>query len=153
ASAHARARLQWTAWSVVVAGAVSAAVWALNQLVSWPESVVPVVVACTALVPVSIALASTEGIAVRVDRLLVHTITVAGLLGMLPGVFLLVVIGLGRSPASSERWVLGLSMVAAALAALLWVPVRERVHDFATRQVYGERHAPDEVLRTFGSRL
>jgi signal transduction histidine kinase len=44
-------------------------------------------------------------------------------------------------------------MVAAALAALLWVPARERLADLATRRVYGERHAPDEVIRTFGSRL
>ena len=41
----------------------------------------------------------------------------------------------------------------AAVAALLWIPVRERLSDFATRRVYGERHAPDEVIRTFGSRL
>ena len=44
-------------------------------------------------------------------------------------------------------------MLAAAVAALLWIPVRERLTDVATRRVYGERHAPDEVLRTFGSRL
>jgi signal transduction histidine kinase len=36
---------------------------------------------------------------------------------------------------------------------LLWLPVRERLTDIATRRVYGERHAPDEVLRSFGSRL
>jgi signal transduction histidine kinase len=39
------------------------------------------------------------------------------------------------------------------VAALLWIPVRERITEAATRRVYGERHAPDEVLRTFGSRL
>jgi signal transduction histidine kinase len=39
------------------------------------------------------------------------------------------------------------------VAALLWVPARERLADLATRRVYGEGHAPDEVLRTFGSRL
>ena len=44
-------------------------------------------------------------------------------------------------------------MVAAAVAALLWLPVRERLTDVATQRVYGERHAPEEVLRTFGSRL
>ena len=44
-------------------------------------------------------------------------------------------------------------MLAAAIAALLWIPVRERLTEFATRRVYGERHAPDEVIRTFGSRL
>ena len=52
-----------------------------------------------------------------------------------------------------EQTLLGLSMLAAAVAALLWIPVRERLTDVATRRVYGERHAPDEVLRTFGSRL
>jgi signal transduction histidine kinase len=31
--------------------------------------------------------------------------------------------------------------------------MRQRLTDFATRRVYGERHAPDEVIRTFGSRL
>ena len=30
---------------------------------------------------------------------------------------------------------------------------RQRLREWATRQVYGERSAPDEVLRTFGSRL
>ena len=48
---------------------------------------------------------------------------------------------------------LGLSIAGAATAALLWVPARERLQDYANRRVYGEQHAPDEVLRTFGSRL
>src|SRR5213078_2094543 len=46
-----------------------------------------------------------------------------------------------------------LSMVAAGVAAALCLPARERLERFANRLVYGERHAPDEVLRTFGSRL
>ena len=33
------------------------------------------------------------------------------------------------------------------------MPARERLTELATRRVYGEGHAPDEVLRTFGSRL
>ena len=62
-------------------------------------------------------------------------------------------LGLGRAPTGDEKTLLGLSMLAAAVAALLWIPVRERLTEFATRRVYGERHAPDEVIRTFGSRL
>ena len=65
----------------------------------------------------------------------------------------LIVLGLGRAPTGSEKTLLGLSMLAAAVAALLWVPARERLAELANRRVYGERHAPDEVLRTFGSRL
>ena len=72
---------------------------------------------------------------------------------MVAASYLLIVLGLGRSPTGDEKTLLGLSMLAAAVAALLWIPVRQRLTDFATRRVYGERHAPDEVIRTFGSRL
>ena len=44
-------------------------------------------------------------------------------------------------------------MVAAAVAALLYGPARQRLAQYANRIVYGEREAPDTVLRTFGSRL
>ncbi|MFI5054308.1 MAG: histidine kinase, partial [Acidimicrobiia bacterium] len=153
ASVHERARLQWPAWAVVVAAAVSASAWVLHELVSWPEPIRAVAVATTVLIPLSLALGSSERIAVRIDRLLVHTITLAGLAVMVAASYLLIVLGLGRSPTGDEKTLLGLSMLAAAVAALLWIPVRERLTELATRRVYGERHAPDEVIRTFGSRL
>jgi len=152
-SVHERARLQWPAWAVVVAGAISVTAWVLHELVSWPEPIRAVAVATTVLIPLSLALGSSERIAVRIDRLLVHTITMAGLAAMVAASYLLIVLGLGRAPTGDEKTLLGLSMLAAAVAALLWIPVRERLTDFATRRVYGERHAPDEVIRTFGSRL
>jgi len=43
--------------------------------------------------------------------------------------------------------------LATAIAAVAFVPARERFVSSATRFVYGARQAPDEVLRTFGSRL
>ena len=46
-----------------------------------------------------------------------------------------------------------LSMVAAGLAALLYLPARRWLTERANRLVYGERVAPDETLRTFGQRL
>ena len=44
-------------------------------------------------------------------------------------------------------------MISAAVAALLYGPARQRLSLYANRLVYGEREAPDAVLRTFGSRL
>ena len=44
-------------------------------------------------------------------------------------------------------------MVAAAVATIAYLPARERLAESANRLVYGERHPPDEVLRTWGSRL
>ena len=152
-SVQERARLQWPAWGVVVAAAISAGAWMLHELLSWPDDLRTVVLATTVLVPLSLALGSSERLSVRIDRLLVHTITMAGLAAMVGASYLLIVLGLGRAPTGDEKTLLGLSMLAAAIAALLWIPVRERLTEFATRRVYGERHAPDEVIRTFGSRL
>ena len=44
-------------------------------------------------------------------------------------------------------------MLAAAIAALAFLPARARLTAFAARFVYGAREAPDEALRTFGSRM
>jgi signal transduction histidine kinase len=44
-------------------------------------------------------------------------------------------------------------MAAAAAAALLYIPAHTRLRAFATRLVYGERRAPEDVVRNFGSRL
>jgi signal transduction histidine kinase len=152
-SPHQRARLQWVAWGVVVGVAVSLVAAILHVLVSWPEPVRGIAVVSTVLLPVSLALGASERVALRIDRLLVHTITLAGLTAMVAACYLLIVLVLGRTPTGDEQTLLGLSMLAAAGAALLWVPVRDRLAEVAARRVYGERHAPDEVIRTFGSRL
>jgi signal transduction histidine kinase len=44
-------------------------------------------------------------------------------------------------------------MLAAAIAAVGYLPARERLITWAKHAVYGAREAPDEALRTFGSRL
>jgi signal transduction histidine kinase len=148
-----RARLQWVAWGAVVAAAISLGAWVLNALVDWPHAVAAVAAASTLLVPFALAVGASDQLAVRIDRLLVHSITLTGLVGLVGASYLLIVLGLGHTPTGDEKTLLGLSMLAAAVAALLWVPARERLTELATRRVYGEGHAPDEVLRTFGSRL
>ena len=148
-----RPRLQWSVWGALVAAAVAVVTAVLAALVDWPGHVLAVCVAGTVAIPLSLALGSLRRQAIRIDRLLVHTIVLVGLVCLVGIVYLLVLLGLGRRPAGDERTLLGLSLLAAALAALAWVPARERLTDLATRRVYGERHAPDEVLRTFGSRL
>ena len=89
----------------------------------------------------------------RVDRLLTHTVSLAGLTALVVGVYAVVVLALGRTPEGSERTLLLLSMGAAALAALVWLPARRWLSDTVNRVVYGERVSPDESLRTWGSRL
>ncbi len=148
-----RARLQWAGWGVLVGASLGAGAAIVNLLVTWPRPIGAIAVGATAVVPIALAAAVATDRPLRVDRLLVLTIALLGLLALVGASYALVVLGFGHTPSASERSLLGLSMLAAALAALLWVPARERLIAFASRRVYGERHAPDELLRTFGSRL
>jgi signal transduction histidine kinase len=148
-----RQRLQWIGCGAVVAAEAILVVGALRVLVNWPHPAGVVAAACTAVVPLTVAAGASPRLAARADRLLVHTVSLTGLTLVTVAVYVVVVIGLGRTPDESDRALLALSMVAAGIAAALYLPARERLAEIGNRLVYGERHAPDEVLRTFGSRL
>jgi signal transduction histidine kinase len=153
AGAVSRSRLQWVGWGVVVAGGLAVAIGLLDALLDWPSIAEELAIGATLFVPFSIAVSSVETLAVRIDRLLVHTIEAGGIVIMVGAVYLVVVLGFGDAPDQSERRVLGLSIVAAVVAALLYGPVKSRLSDAANRRVYGERQAPDEPLQTFGARM
>jgi signal transduction histidine kinase len=148
-----RQRLQWLGCGATLAGEVAVAMAALRLFVGWPPHAGAVAAAGTALIPLSIAASSNPRLAGRVDRVLVHTVSMLGLTVVVIGVYVVIVLGLGRTPTDDERQLLGLSMIAAGVAALAYLPARERLSDVANRLVYGERSAPDEPLRTFGQRL
>ena len=147
-----RQRLQWLGLAVAIAAETCLVLLALELFLSWPERVLEVAAASTVLVPLALV-AGASRLVTRVDRMLVATVSLAGLTGVVVAVYLVIVLGLGRVPDDEERRLLLLSMLAAVVAALLYLPARNRLGDLANRLVYGERAAPDEALRTFGSRL
>ena len=84
----------------------------------------------------------------------VHALSAAGSAAVVAVIYLVIVLGLGEAPGDdADRKILGFSILAAALAAIGYLPVRGRLVAFATRFVYGTREAPGEALRTFGSRM
>jgi signal transduction histidine kinase len=148
-----RARLQWVAWGVVVFAAVASVAWLLDTLLGWPGDVADVALCASLVVPLAIVLGSFDPFAGRIDRMLVRSIEAGGVVVMIGVVYLLVVLGFGDAPDHAQRRVLGLSMIAAAIASLAYVPVRSRLTDVANRRVYGHQRAPDEALQTFGARM
>ncbi len=148
-----QARIQWIVWGVVVAGTVAVGATALDLLLGWPEHPGAVAMVATATVPVALVVSSFDGPTRWIGPVLVQTIVAVGLIGLVGTTYLLVVIGLGRPPEDSERSVLALSMGAAAIAAVIAVPARHRLVDFANERVYGGRRSPDDALRTFGGRM
>ncbi|MDQ1515883.1 MAG: hypothetical protein QOE80_1713, partial [Actinomycetota bacterium] len=148
-----RRRLQWIGWAVAVAAEIVLVVVALDLLADWPHHFGELALASTGLLPLALAAGTSPQLVARVDRLLTHTVSITGLTGLIVAVYVVMVIGLGRVPAGGERSILLLSMAAAAVAALLYLPARDRLSGVANRLVYGEQTAPDDALRTFGSRL
>ncbi|MDX6232881.1 MAG: hypothetical protein QOH68_1881 [Nocardioidaceae bacterium] len=148
-----RQRLQWLGCGAVIAGEIALVAAALDLFLGWPAHVGAIAAGATVLLPLALAASTSERLVARVDRVLVHTVSITGLTAVVIAVYLVIVVGLGSTPSDADRQVLGLSMVAAAIAAIGYVPARTRLSDVANRLVYGEREAPDEVLRTFGTRL
>jgi signal transduction histidine kinase len=126
----------------------------LHVLVSWPGPAGPVAAAATVLLPLGLIAGELPALGPHAGRLLVQVLSIAGFSVVVAAIYLLIVLGLGKAPGdAADREILGLSMLAAAVAAVGYLPARDRLVASATRFVYGAREAPDEVLRTFGSRL
>ena len=153
ASATERKQMQWIGWGFTVAFGVSIAALMLDALVSWPPHTPAVLLGSTVVIPLALAFSTSPRLNATIDKILSATISLAGLASVVAVVYVAIVLGLGRVPTEKERTLLVLSMIAAAIAALLYIPTRNRLQQVATRMIYGERHAPDEVIRSFGSRL
>ena len=153
AGARDRRRMQWVGWALAVGAEAVLIVIALHALTGRPADLAAWAIAVTGVVPVALVAGTTTRAVNRIDRLLAHTVSIAGLTALIVAVYTVVLLALGRRPEESERSLLLLSMGAAAVAALLWLPARRWLNDAANRVVYGERVAPDEALRTWGSRL
>jgi signal transduction histidine kinase len=154
ASGRDRERLQWAAIGTVLAGTAALSAAVLYLLVGWPAPIAPVAAGATVLIPIGLVAADLPQLGRYGGRILVQVLAIAGFAVTVGVIYLVVVLGLGKPPAdASDRDLLGLSLVAAAVAAISFVPARERLLDWANRRVFGARQAPDELLRTFGSRM
>jgi signal transduction histidine kinase len=151
---HDRERLQWFAVGTVLAASIALVVAVLHVLIGWPGPLGAVAAGATALIPLSLMASESRRLSAQSARLLVRSLTLFGFVAMVSAIYLVVELGLGhKADDGAERTTLGLSLLATGIAALAFVPARERLVSSATRFVYGARQAPDEVLRTFGSRL
>ena len=149
----ARQRMQWLGLALALVADITVVVSALHLLLDWPSDPALVVGSSLGLVAAALMAAASPRLVGRVDRLLSHAVSFAGLTAVVVTVYLVVVVGLGRVPTDSERSVLVLSMLAAAISALLYLPARDRLTVAADRLVYGEPQDPAQALDTFGSRM
>ena len=125
----------------------------LHSLVDWPLDVGAPLLALSCLVPLGLAVGATN-MSSHVDRLLVHLITALGTVTIVAGAYLLAVRGFDKAPTThTDRDLLWWAMAAAAVAAVAQLGLRGRFSRIATSFTYGAREAPDEVVRSFGTRM
>ena len=149
-----RERLQWLGAGAVLAAGLALAASVLHVLVGWPGPLAATAAACSVALPLGLIAGEIRPLGPVAGRVLVQLIAIVGVTIVVSAIYMIVVLGVGRGPATADdRAVLGLSMLAAAIAAIGYLPARERLVASANRAVYGAREAPDEALRTFGSRL
>jgi signal transduction histidine kinase len=154
ASARDRQRMQWMAVGAVLAADSALVVGVLHVLVGWPGPVAAVAAGCASLLAFGMMAGELPSLGSYGGRVLVQALSVAGFSTVVAAIYLVIVLGIGTGPSdAADREILGLSMLAAAVAAIGYLPARDRLVAAATRFVYGAREAPDETLRTFGSRL
>jgi len=141
-----RLQLKWFAYAAAVA-AVTVAVDSqfTNPLAAF-EIVVP-------LIPAAAGVAILKYRLYDIDVVINKTVVYAALAGFITAVYVLVVVGIGALAGSQGRPGLGLPILATAVIAVAFQPVRERVQRFANRLVYGKRATPYGALSELSERM
>ena len=93
---------------------------ALTLVADWPHHILEITLAASGLVPLAIAVGTTQRAQARVDCLLAHTVSLTGLTALIVAAYVIALAAFGRKPAGSERSLLLLSMLAAGGAALVY---------------------------------
>jgi signal transduction histidine kinase len=102
-------------------------------------------------VPVSCGIAILKHGLYEIDVVISKTVVYGLLAAFFTAVYLAVVVGIGAAIGSTRNQVL--TVIAAAVIAVAFNPVRERAKRLANRVVYGDRASPYEVLSEFSERM
>jgi signal transduction histidine kinase len=105
------------------------------------------------LVPATIGLALMKYGLYDIDVFISRTIVYGSLAVFITAVYVGIAVGIGTLVGSGGKPNLGLSILATAIVAVGFQPVRERVQKVANRLVYGKRATPYEVLSQFSERV
>ena len=105
------------------------------------------------LVPVAAAIAVLKYRLYDIDVVISRTLVYGALAAFITAVYVGIVVGVGTLVGSGGQPNLVLSIVATAIVAVAFQPVREQLQRVANRLVYGKRATPYEVLSQFSERV
>jgi len=146
-----RLQLKWFAYAAAVAGlAITLAGFVLPQPLTAFAVFFP-------LVPLGAGVAILKYHLYGIDVVISKTIVYGCLVGFIAVTYVVIVAGLGALGSGSlhpgSRSSLGLSILATAVVAVAFQPLRERLQRVANRIVYGKRATPYEALSEFAGQV
>jgi signal transduction histidine kinase len=103
--------------------------------------------------PVATAIAVLKYRLYDIDIVINKTLLFGAMAAFITLVYVAIVVGIGHLVGTGGKPNLGLSILATALVAFAFQPVRERVQRVANRLVYGKRATPYEALSEFSDRI
>ncbi len=151
-----RKQIEWLAYAAAL---VVAAIVAVTFLQSTPQTealnnyengIATLVLACF---PVAMGIAILQRRLYGIDVIVNKTLVYAALAAFIGLVYIALVVGIGTVIGQRDKASLGLSIMATAVVAVAFQPVRERVQRLANRLVYGKRATPYEALSAFSGQL
>jgi signal transduction histidine kinase len=139
-----RQQLKW----FVSAAAVTAVTFSVGFFID--SRVVGVVTSMALLgLDIAIGIAMVKHNLYDIDVILNKAIAYSALAAVITAIYVIVVVMVGAVIGVTE----GLSLVATAVVAVAFQPMRRRAQHFANRLVYGERATPYEVLSRFSEQV
>jgi signal transduction histidine kinase len=151
-----RKQIEWLAYAagVVVAGIVLNVLLQLRPptetLNNYTNGIVSLAIAS---IPVAMGVAILTRRLYDIDVIFNKTVVYLSLAAFITAVYIALVVGIGRAVGQEGKAGFGLSVLATAVVAVAFQPVRERVQRLANRLVYGKRATPYEALSAFADQL
>jgi signal transduction histidine kinase len=151
-----RQQLKWFAYTAAAAICVATAgglLGTLNAGVGGTIANLGFGIGITVAIPAAIGLAVMKYGLYDIDLFISRTLVYGALAVMITAVYVGIAVGIGSLIGSGGKPNLALSILATAIVAVGFQPVRERVQRVANRLVYGKRATPYEVLSEFSGRV
>jgi len=139
-----RLQLKW----FVSAAAVAAVAFSVGFF--FDSAVVSAIVSISLVfLYVAIGIAMLKHNLYEIDLIINKTITYGALAAFITAIYVIVVVVIGAFIGVTE----GVSLIATAVVAVAFQPIRRRAQQIANRLVYGERATPYEVLSRFSEQV
>jgi len=149
-----RQQLKWIAYAVLATAVTIIPFSFLSGTVlpSWTFDT-PLVVGFGIALPAAAGIAIFKHRLYDIDVVIGRTVVYGSLAVFITAVYVGIAVGIGALIGGGGKPNLGLSILATAIVAVGFQPVRERVQRVANRLVYGMRATPYEVLSQFSERV